>query len=250
MTVDERKRIWDITVDEVGSRVPVVPHISSTVWSDAVAMAKYAKDIGADGIMAVPPYYYRLNEREIETYYAGLAEASDLPVIVYNNPSTSKIDLTPEFLARLADHYPNTKWIVKDCSCDMARVARVNLLSEGRVRMFAGNDHLGLETFFMCYPKYMPSGWVNGSTHVVPRVVSEIYEAAESGDFEKAKSLYYKYHPLFMLIELTPRFPQTMKATAEEAGRFKAGPPRRPMISLTEEERKPIREILRRVGIV
>ena len=98
MTIEERKRVISAVVDQVNGRVPVIAGTADCSTRVVIELSKYAEDVGADGVLIVPPYYYKPNEREIYEHYRLIAEKIDIPIMLYNNPGTSKVHVPPDLL--------------------------------------------------------------------------------------------------------------------------------------------------------
>ena len=111
MTMDERRKVVEITMEAADGRVPVIPHTAALATRDAVALSRHAKQSGAQGLMIVPPYYEPLSEDDVLGHYAAVAAAVDLPIILYNIPVCSGFDIRPEFLLRLAEEIPTVQYI-------------------------------------------------------------------------------------------------------------------------------------------
>src|SRR5208282_5373148 len=119
MSLDERRRVTEIVADEVDGKVPVIEGVTAVRTDDAVGLARHARDLHLDAILAAPSYYYKLDERDLHGYYTELAKVG-IPIIIYNIPLTTKADLTPEFLVNLASEYDNIDY-VKESTADMHR---------------------------------------------------------------------------------------------------------------------------------
>jgi len=102
MSLEERKQVAEITVNQVKNKIPVIVHIGTTSTSQSIELAKHASEIGADVVASVPPYYHPHDERDVKKYFDRLVESVDIPVFVYNNPKTTGFPITPKFLAELA----------------------------------------------------------------------------------------------------------------------------------------------------
>ena len=244
LSQDERKRIFDVVIDEVNGKVPVIACTHSTSTDEAVMYTKYAKDAGADAVMLVHPYYYMINTEELYGHYAAIAKVG-LPIMVYNNPWTSKIDMKPELLAKLAEDFPEIQWYTKECSRDVARVHDVLIVAKGKVRVFAGMDDSGFEGWAVG-----ATGWVVGMAQIAPRWVSECFNAYMRGDIEKSKKIYFRLVPLMGFIEASPRFVSYNKAAMELCGILKPGPPRRPLLPLNNTDRERLKEKMIECGIL
>jgi len=240
LSEEERKRIVDITIDEVDGRVPVVVGSAANSTRHTIMYAKYAEQAGADGVMIVAPYYCLPDEREIYEHYKAVAESIEIPIMVYNNPATSGVDMKPELLARLAEI--DNICYVKEASDDIKRVGAIKRLCGDKITIFCGCDNVMFESFLMG-----AEGWVSGSANIIPQQCVKLYElTVEREELDKARELYYRMLPLGDMLELEGKFVQYLKAASEMLGR-PLGPPRRPLLPPLEEDRRRLKEALDKV---
>lgn len=233
----ERKAIAEIVIDEVAGKVPVVVGAASVSTKETVMYTQHAQKAGADGAMIVAPYYCHPNDEEICGHYKNIAENTDIEIIVYNNPSTSGVDMQPELVARLAECERIS--YIKESSGDMTRVAEIQRLCGDTMRVFCGCDNLSLEMLMMG-----AVGWIVPAGNMIPQLCVELYELATvKKDFEKAKELYARLLPLFTLFETTGQYVQLTKAGLEILGR-PYGIPRKPLLPPTDEDERRLKEIL------
>jgi len=233
----ERKTIAEIVIDEVAGRVPVVVGTASVATKETVMYTQHAQNVGADGAMIVPPYYCCPNDREIFGHYKTIAENTDIGIMIYNNPSTSGVDMQPELISRLA-RFENISHI-KESSGDITRVAEIQRLCGDNMRVLCGCDNLSLEMFIMG-----AVGWVAPPANMVPQLCVELYKlAAVKKDLENARQLYFKMLPLFTVFEATGQYVQLTKGGLEILGR-PYGIPRKPLLPPTDQDKQRLGEIL------
>jgi 4-hydroxy-tetrahydrodipicolinate synthase len=233
----ERKRVADITMDEVRGRVPVVVGTAAVSTRDTIMYSQYAENVGADGVMIVPPYYCHPTERELYQHYRAVAESIHLPIMLYNNPWTSGIDMQPALVAHLAE-IENVAY-VKESSGDMRRVSEITRLCGDRLTVFCGADNLALERFAVGV-----QGWVAAPANAIPRQCVQLYElAAVKKDLGKARELYLKMLPYFTALE-SGQFVQYVKASLEILGK-PIGAPRKPLLRPAEEDYRKLEGLLR-----
>ncbi len=202
---------------------PVLLTVAASAQVTAVNLCRRAKEAGADGVMLLPPMMYHASPRETVMWFRAIASACDLPVMVYNNPVSYKIDVTVEMLAHLADH--DRIVAVKESSDDIRRVIKIrNALGE-KLAIFAGVDNLALESCLVG-----ADGWVAGLVNAFPAETVAIWRLAAAGRTEEALDLYRWFTPLLEL-DVSPRLVQNIKLaeTMMELGNERVRAPRHPL---------------------
>jgi 4-hydroxy-tetrahydrodipicolinate synthase len=243
LSLEEHKKVVKTVVDKVNGRVPVIAGTAACSTKLVIELTKYAKDAGADGALIVPPFYSKPKENELYEHYKNIAEAVDLPIMLYNNPWTSKIDMQPAFVAKLGEL--ETIRYIKESSSDITRIWRILNLTKGKMTVFCGADNLALESFLMG-----AKGWICVAANIFPKQTSRLYElAAKEKNVEKARALYSDLLPLCNFLEETGKFAQLAKAGLEMVG-GKAGPPRRPLLPPTEGEKRELKQIIKKIETV
>jgi len=237
LTEEERSSVAEITIDEVKGKVPVVVGTASVSTSKTIEYSQIAQNAGADGVMVVPPYYCHPNDKEIFSHYKALSENIDIPIVLYNNPSTSGVDMQPSLVARLAE-LDGISYI-KESSGDMTRVSQIMRLCGDKISIFCGCDTLVLEMFAMGV-----TGWIAAASNMLPQLCVELFElAAIQKDMDKAKQLYFRFLPLLTMFESTGQYVQLTKAGMDILGR-PIGIPRLPLQPPTKQARQELNEIL------
>jgi 4-hydroxy-tetrahydrodipicolinate synthase len=237
---EERELVISTTVEAAAGRVPVLAGASANSSSDVVRYCHMAEQAGADGLMLVHPYYCLPSQRELYEHYKYVAERVSLPIMVYNNPFTSGVDITPEILEKLS-HIENIRY-VKECSGDATRAGQILRLCKNRLKVFAGADDVFLEAFV-----HGASGWVCGSANVFPAETAHIFRiAVEEGDFVGAREYASRLYPFLFMVEREGAFVQYLKAAMKLINRS-MGKPRRPMLEVTEETRQRLAEAMKLV---
>jgi dihydrodipicolinate synthase/N-acetylneuraminate lyase len=186
MEVDERKRVAEVIIDEVNGRIPVIVHVGAISTHSAVELAKHAERAGATAVAAVPPFYYPFKEPEVERHFKALVESVSIPVFVYNNPRTTGVPITPDFLGRLAGLGIAG---VKDSSFDiMVFYDYLRKVNKPNFIFIIGTEALMLPAIAMgAY------GAVPGLANALPEPVVELFtEIKEKGATNKARELQLK----------------------------------------------------------
>ncbi|AQA03374.1 hypothetical protein BVC93_14195 [Mycobacterium sp. MS1601] len=238
---DEFRLMASETVNAARRRVPVILGITADSTKLAVERAEFAAEIGADGVMVAPPYYSQVDQDELTEHFRCVARASHLPVMVYNNPFTTGVELTPEFLADLAAAEETIRY-VKDTSFNVQRVLEITALSGGSMKVFAGL--LGYESMAVG-----AAGWVSIPGLMAPSQCARLADAALSGDLATAAEMHAAIFPLMKMEEDTNKFVQMPKAALTLMNR-PAGAPRAPRRPLQGEELDRLRSILDQLGLL
>ena len=240
LSLEELKSVMDTAIEIVNGRVPLISGTAACSIRRVVELSKYAEQVGIDGLLIVPPYYSKIDETEIFEHFRVINEAVNIPIMIYNNPWTSKIDIPPEGLAKLAE-LDNVQY-VKESSGDVTRITRILDLTDGKMNVFCGSDNLALESFIMG-----ATGFICVAANIFPKHMSKLYEYANiERDYDKARALYIKLLPLCNFLEGSGKFTQTAKYGLEYFGR-KAGPPRKPFLPLSEVQKRQAEEIFKKI---
>jgi 4-hydroxy-tetrahydrodipicolinate synthase len=235
---------WDAAADEslraVRKRVPVVVGISDLTTANAVRRARFAERAGADAVMVLPISYWKLTEQEIFDHYATIAGSVGIPIMVYNNPATSGIDLTPQLIARLVREIDNVT-MVKESTGDIQRMHALYRASDGEIPFYNGSNPLALEA--LCAGA---AGWCTAAPNLIPKLTLDLFAAVSNGALDEARKLFYKQLPVLEFI-LKGGLPTTVKAGLRIKG-FDAGVPRAPLKPLADAQVQILKELLRNAG--
>jgi 1-pyrroline-4-hydroxy-2-carboxylate deaminase len=224
----ERRLVIETLVEASGGRVTVTAGVSSETPGRSIALAADAAEAGAGALMLLPPFGYEGDAREIETFYRTVAEATDLPIMAYNNPKASGTDMPPALIARLSEI--DSVVAIKECSGDARRLAELLNATDG-LEVLVGGDDWALEGF--CAGA---TGWISGVVNVAPRECVELFRLCGEGRLEEAREVYGQLLPLARL-DMHPKLVQFFKAGMDLVGR-EGGPCRPPRLELTAEERR------------
>ena len=204
LSFDEKLEIVATLVEALGDSAPVIPGIAALSTDEAVRLAQAAQRLGARGLMALPPYVYSTDWQEMGAHMRAILEATDLPVLLYNNPVAYKTDFVPERIAELAAAYPNLQ-AVKESSCDIRRFAAIKALLGDRLELMVGMDDAIVEGVSMG-----AVGWIAGVVNAFPAESVRVFEQARDGGAPAAMELYAWLLPLLRM-DTVPKFVQLIK---------------------------------------
>ncbi len=240
LSVEERKRVAEITVELARGRVPVAPHVGSTSTAVAIALAQHAEGVGADGVMAVNPYYEPMSLDEVYGYFGDLSDAINIPIIVYNLPGATGMNLRPDFLARLAREIKNVRY-VKDSSGDLSQVSELLYRYGDDVTVFNGWDTITFSGLALG-----SKGSVWGAVNVMPKHCADLFNLIEAGKLHEARVLWAVMWPVMQFL-VTEGYVASVKAGANLIG-FRVGNPRPPIRPLSAQKTNELKALLAKAG--
>ena len=237
---DERAAVVDCVVKTAAGRVPVLIGTGAEDTREVVALSREAEAQGADGVMIIPPFYSVPTLPELLHHYGRVADAIGIPIMVYNNPATANVDLTPTMLAEIS-RIPNCRY-VKESTLEVTRVRDIVALCGDRMEVFAGV--LGYESAWLG-----AIGWVAVCSNVAPRLSRDMFwKAAFDADREASLALYRRLAPLLPFVG-GPRYVSGTKAAFRLMG-MEMGEPRPPRLPLPPEDTAALATVLRGMGLI
>jgi 4-hydroxy-tetrahydrodipicolinate synthase len=231
----QRSTVVQATIEAAAGRVPVVAGVASTSTADAVAQAKHYQALGASGILAILEAYFPLKDAQIEDYFRAIADAVDLPVVIYTNPQFQRADLTLDVVARLAAH-PRIGYI-KDASTNTGRLLSIINRCGDDIKVFAASAHIPAAVMLIG-----GVGWMAGPACIVPHQSVALYELCVAKRWGEALALQKR---LWRINEAFARFnlAACIKAGLAIQG-YQVGDPVPPQTPLSAEERKVVAAVL------
>src|SRR3954463_3019172 len=225
----EKRELFKAAVQHVGKRVPVLTGVAEYTTAQACRWAADAAKLGADGLMVLPPMVYKSDERETVAHFRAVAKATDLPIMVYNNPPAYRVDVTPEMFVEMADE-PKFACI-KESSDNPRRITDIVNLTKDRYVIFAGVDDLVVECFALG-----AVGWVSGLVNAFPAENRLLWDLLLAGKWKEALEVYRWYTPLLHL-DTHIKLVQYIKLAASECGYGTelCRPPRLPLVGAERE---------------
>jgi 4-hydroxy-tetrahydrodipicolinate synthase len=228
--------VVDTTIAAVGGRVPVLVGVSDLTTAKTIRRAKYAQHTGADSVMVLPVSYWKLSEREIFQHFLSIGDAIGIPIMIYNNPATSGVDMSPELLVRLFETIDNVS-MVKESTGDLSRMQRIDELSGGRLPFYNGSNPLVLDAL-----RAGAAGWCTAAPCLRAQPCIDLYDAVLAGELSRAQAIYDDLKPLLEFI-VAGGLATTVKAGLELLGAG-VGDPRRPLLPLDDEGRAALQKLL------
>lgn len=225
LTDDERRRVASIVIEQTNGRVPVIVGTGAENTLDVLRYSLEAEDLGANGVLIIPPFYSTPTDEELYEHYSTIGEAISIPIMLYNNPATANVDMLPPLVAQLSK-IENVSYI-KESTLDAKRVRDILRLSNNRMAVFGG---------IMGFESYMNGavGWTSVGSNLMPKEFSEMYEHCVTKiNLDACSRLYEKISPVIELVG-QHRYVCTTKKALELMG-LPVGPPRPPRLPVSGE---------------
>lgn len=236
LSVEEKETLVCFAVEQTKGKVPVVLNIAEGSTREAVKQAALAKEWGASGLMMLPPMRYKTDHRETVTYFKTVAQSTDLPIMIYNNPVDYKIEVTLDMFEELIECSNITA--VKESTRDISNVTRMRNRFGDRIKILCGVDTLAMEELVMG-----ADGWVAGLVCAFPNETVAIYQLVKEGKIAEATKIYRWFMPLLEL-DIHPKLVQYIKLAEAEVG-LGSEHVRAPRLTLEGTEREQVLKIIR-----
>jgi len=239
---DERKYVTQLVVEQINGRIPVIAGTASCSTQETLLLMDDAAEAGASAAIVVAPYYFMLPQESLYAYYMELADRGALPVILYNNPLYTGNNLSPATMARLAGHERIIG--VKQSNDNMGELVELVRLAGHQMAVTTGIDS-------QFYPALCigATGIFSTAASVIPRQMVEVYSLFQQGKRDEALKLHMRLQLLNRFLEYDPGYVAPAKEALTMLG-YPAGPVRRPLPDLTEEERQGVRDALVELGLL
>lgn len=240
LTRDERQLVIETCIASAAKRVPVLIGTGAEWTDECVALSKEAQTMGADGVMIIPPFYSSPTPDELFEHYRKVGEAISIPIMVYNNPATANVDLTPPLVERLS-HIDNCCYI-KESTLEVTRVRDIIELCGDRMTVFAGI--LGYESLWLG-----AQGWVAVCSNLIPKMSARLFElVADDKNMDEALALYKKMLPIVKWVG-GHRYVAASKDALGMMG-LPVGQPRAPRLPLPAADAADLKRELERLGLL
>ena len=240
MSFTERAKVAECVINSANGRVPVLVGAGAESTEEVIDNVQMAENLGADGTMIIPPFYSTPTRAEIVKHFERISHNSSKPIMLYNNPSTANIDLTPDLVAELS-HLKNVDFI-KESTMDVTRVRDILEYCEDRMQVFGGI--MGYESFLSG-----ATGWVAVGSNVMPKEFQQLFtKTYDEQNLAEARKIYTKILPIIRLVG-GHRYVSATKAALNKIGKT-VGLPRSPRLPLPVDDLPMLDEALRFTGLL
>jgi 4-hydroxy-tetrahydrodipicolinate synthase len=240
MTGDERRQVTEVVIDQAAGRVPVVPHVGAMTTREAIGLARHAEQAGAAGVMVVAPYYEPLTVAETKAYHRAVASAISIPVVVYNLPIATGVNLAPADVVELAGQVGNIRYL-KDTTGDFSQAAVLVHQHADVISTFVGHDTL----FYAALLEGAAGSIVGAANFIAPDLVS-IWDSIKAGEAAAARSTWESVYPIMQFL-VSGGYVTGVKGALDLLGRS-VGAPREPIEPLGDDRADELKGILARYG--
>lgn len=241
MSTEEKKETIKYAIEKVAKRTKVVVGTGSNNTKSAIEMSKYAEEVGADGILVVTPYYNKTTQKGLISHYKEIAEAVNLPIIMYNVPSRTGVNILPKTCLELS----KIKNIVaiKEASGDISQVAKIVNLCKEDLTIYSGNDDQIIPVLSLG-----GKGVISVLSNIMPKYTHNMTKKYLEGDLEEARKMQLEVSDLIEAL-FTEVNPIPVKYALNLMG-YKFGIPRLPLIELTDENKEKLKEVMKKHNLI
>lgn len=243
LSKEERFKIVETAVAQINGRIPLLVGTAAETTKEAIEYTQQAEAAGASGALLINSYYAHPKEEEIYEHFKAVAKSVRFPIMIYNNPFTSGVDISTETILRVGRDIENITH-VKESSGDIRKVRDISRKGKDFIDPFCGADDLVLESFLVG-----ATGWISVAGNAAPKLVTNLFDAFQNNELEKAWELYDQLLPLCSFIEESGKYVQIIKRVMDLKG-LSGGPSRKPRLPLTEEEDKTLQAILENLFVL
>ena len=242
MSHEEHHRVVELTIKTVAGRVPVVAGSGSNSTSESIELTRHAKAAGADGALMITPYYNKPSQEGLYQHFKAVAEAVDIPIILYNVPSRTGVNMLPDTVARCAQ-IPNIVGI-KEATGDLNQISEVIRLCPADFTVLSGDDFTSLATLAIG-----GKGVISVTSNVAPAEMAAMMAAGLAGDFSQGRQLHYKLLPLMKAMFYDTN-PVPAKTALALMGKIKAANPRQPLWNMGAARLEDLKKALGAFGLI
>ena len=239
---EEHHRVVELTIATVNKRVPVLAGTGSNSTSESIELTKHAKAAGADGALMITPYYNKPSQEGLYRHFKAVAEAVDIPIIMYNVPSRTSINMLPETVARCAE-IDNIVGI-KEATGNLNQVSEVIRLCPDDFAVLSGDDFTSMATVAIG-----GTGVISVTSNVAPKEMAQMMDLALANDMAAARKIHYQLFPLMQAMFFDTN-PVPAKAALQLMGKIKSAAPRLPLWSMNEAALEKMKKVMAACGLI
>lgn len=234
----QKIKVTETVMDTVQGRIPVIVGATAETTQKAIENARAAEKAGASAVLILPPYYYIPSQEEIYGHYRKIAEAVGIPIMIYNNPFSSKVDVKAETVAQLAK-LPNIRYI-KESTGDIKRITEIRLLTDDGITIFCGWEDMAYESFLMG-----AKGWVCVIGNIAPKISVQLFDSIViRKDYVKGWEIYKRMLPMLRYLEYAGKTQKILKHALDTVGMC-GGYSSSPKLPLEEEDKVKTEKLLK-----
>ncbi|NPA51885.1 MAG: 4-hydroxy-tetrahydrodipicolinate synthase [Aquificae bacterium] len=243
LTFSEHEDLIRLAVEFADRRIPIIAGTGANATHEAVAMTKFAEKIGADASLQIVPYYNKPTQEGIYQHFKAIAEETNIPLILYNIPSRTGVDMLPETFARLFADYPNIIGL-KEATGNTARVSEIISLTNPDVLILSGDDALTVPMMSIG-----AKGVISVANNIIPKEIAKMCNYALEGNFEEAQKIHNYYWKLFKVLFIETN-PIPIKTAAYLLGLIEDKELRLPLYHMNQKNEEKLKEVLKEYGLI
>ncbi|MBU8880668.1 4-hydroxy-tetrahydrodipicolinate synthase [Bacillus sp. FJAT-29790] len=237
LSKEEKFQMVETVIKEVNGRLPVIVGTAAETTKETIEYTKQAEAHGADCALIINPYYMKPKENEIYYHFKEISDNVDIPIMLYNNPFTSGVNMSTELMLQIGKDCKNVTHI-KESSGEIGKVRDLARKAKGNFEVFCGAEELVMESYFVG-----ATGWISVAGNIVPKLVTDMFNHYQNGEIEEAWAINDHILPLCAFLEGSGKYVQIVKRAMDLKG-LAGGPCRSPRLSLNEKEEAKLKELL------
>jgi len=240
LSKDERFNIAEEALKHIDGKMKCIVGTAAETTKDTIELTKHAYENGANAVLIINPYYCLPNEEELYAHYKAISDAVNIPIMIYNNPPHSGVDIEPKLIGKLYG-IKNVEYI-KDASGDLRRISDFRRETNDKITIFCGGEDLTFENFLLG-----AKGWICVSGNIVPNETKLIYDYIQQNKIDEAKKIFDNLYPLLHMLENSNKPLARVKAAMKLIGKD-SGETRLPRLSLSDTELEEVKNVLIKIG--
>lgn len=243
LTKEERFKAVELAVKTVNGRIPLIVGTAAETTQDAIEYTQQAEKAGADASLLINSYYAHPTDKEVYEHFKAVAESVSFPIMIYNNPFTTGVNVGTETLLQVAKDVENITHI-KESSGEIAKARNIARQGKGYIEVFCGSEDLAMESFLVG-----ATGWISVSGNIAPKHVTSMYEHVKNNELEQAWEIYDQLLPLCNFLEGSGKYVQITNRAMELKG-LAGGPCRLPRLPITPEEDETLKKLMKGLDVL